>query len=147
MGRVGPACRRFVRYYRNPVFRVFFHALPENRLVRDRHTRLAAAAILSRSVRRSRLPDLLLCSSGLLARAQVGIAASAPAAKTQVPWGTTAVPAVVVDPPGDRRRGLVSEAGIYLLPAEVLLSLGPAGQPPEVSRPAGGSHDGRSRRS
>ncbi len=46
MGWVGPACRRFVRYYRNPVFRAFFHALPENRLVRDRHTRLAAAAIL-----------------------------------------------------------------------------------------------------
>jgi hypothetical protein len=29
MGWVGPACRRFVRYYRNPVFRAFFHALPE----------------------------------------------------------------------------------------------------------------------
>ena len=27
MGRVGPACRRFVRYYRNRVFRAFFHAL------------------------------------------------------------------------------------------------------------------------
>ena len=53
MGRVGPACRRFVRYYRNPVFRAFFHALPENRLVRDRHTRLAAAAIHSRSARRT----------------------------------------------------------------------------------------------
>jgi hypothetical protein len=66
MGRAGPACRRFVRYYRNPVFRALFHALPENRLVRDRHTRLAAAAILSRSARRSRLPDLLLCNSGLL---------------------------------------------------------------------------------
>jgi hypothetical protein len=26
---VGPACRRFVRYYRNRVFRAFFHALPE----------------------------------------------------------------------------------------------------------------------
>ena len=37
MGRVGPACRRLVRYYRNPVFRAFFHALPENRLVRDTH--------------------------------------------------------------------------------------------------------------
>ena len=44
----------------------FFHAPPENRLVRDRHTRLAAAAILSRSAHRSRLPDLLLCNSGLL---------------------------------------------------------------------------------
>ena len=54
MGRVGPACRRFVRYYRNPVFRAFFHALPENRLVRDRHTQLAAA-ILSRSARRFRV--------------------------------------------------------------------------------------------
>jgi hypothetical protein len=59
MGRAGPAGRRFVRYYRNPVFRALFHALPENRLVRDRHTRLAAAAILSRSARRSRLPDPL----------------------------------------------------------------------------------------
>ena len=68
MGRVGPACHRFVRYYRNPVFRAFFHALPENRLVRDRQTRLAVAAILSRSARRSRLPDPLLCSSGLLFR-------------------------------------------------------------------------------
>jgi hypothetical protein len=29
MGRVGPARRRFVRYYKNPVFRGFFHALPE----------------------------------------------------------------------------------------------------------------------
>ena len=29
MGRVGPACRRFVRYYRNRVFRAFFHALPQ----------------------------------------------------------------------------------------------------------------------
>ena len=29
MGRVGPARHRFVRYYRNPVFRAFFHALPE----------------------------------------------------------------------------------------------------------------------
>ena len=66
MGRAGPACHRFVRYYRNPVFRALFHALPENRLVRDRHTRLAAAAILSRSARRSRLPDLLRCNSGLL---------------------------------------------------------------------------------
>lgn len=27
MGRVGPACRRFVRYYRNRVFSAFFHAL------------------------------------------------------------------------------------------------------------------------
>ena len=54
MGRVGPACRPFVRYYRNPVFRAFFHVLPENRLVRDRHTRLAAAPIHSRSARRSR---------------------------------------------------------------------------------------------
>ena len=25
MGRVGPACRRLVRYYRNRVFRAFFH--------------------------------------------------------------------------------------------------------------------------
>ena len=40
MGRVGPACRRFVRYYRNRVFRPFFHALPDNRLLRDRDTRL-----------------------------------------------------------------------------------------------------------
>jgi hypothetical protein len=60
-----------VRYYRNRVFRAFFHALPENRLVRESQTRLAAAAILSRSARRSRLPDPLLCSSGLLFR-QVG---------------------------------------------------------------------------
>jgi hypothetical protein len=29
MGRVGPACRRFVRYYRNRVFGAFFHALRE----------------------------------------------------------------------------------------------------------------------
>ena len=36
MGRVGPACRRFVRYYRNRVFRAFFHAPPDNRLGRDR---------------------------------------------------------------------------------------------------------------
>ena len=47
MGRVGPVCRRFVRYYRNRVFRAFFHALPENRLVRDSQTRLAVPAILS----------------------------------------------------------------------------------------------------
>jgi hypothetical protein len=26
---VGPACRRFVRYYRNPVFGAFFHAVRE----------------------------------------------------------------------------------------------------------------------
>ena len=65
MGRVGPACRRFVRYYRNPVFRAFFHALPENRLVRDRHTRLAAAAILSRFARRSRSPALPLVYPGV----------------------------------------------------------------------------------
>jgi hypothetical protein len=30
-----------VRYYRNRVFRAFFHAPPENRLGRDGHTRLA----------------------------------------------------------------------------------------------------------
>jgi hypothetical protein len=29
MGRAGPAGRRFVRYYRNPVFSAFFHALPK----------------------------------------------------------------------------------------------------------------------
>ena len=67
MGWVGPACHRFVRYYRNPVFRVFFHALREIGSC-EIDTRLAAAAILSRSARRSRLPDLLLCSSGLLIR-------------------------------------------------------------------------------
>ena len=45
MDRVGPTCRRFVRYYRNRVFRALFHALPENRLVRDSQTRLLREAI------------------------------------------------------------------------------------------------------
>ena len=35
MGRVGPAYRRFVRYYRNRVFRAFFHAPPEKLARRD----------------------------------------------------------------------------------------------------------------
>ena len=36
MSRVGPACRRFFHYYRNRVFRAFFHvhASPENRFGR-----------------------------------------------------------------------------------------------------------------
>jgi hypothetical protein len=29
MGRDSPACRRFVRYYRNRVFSAFFHTLPK----------------------------------------------------------------------------------------------------------------------
>jgi hypothetical protein len=84
MGRFGSACRRFVRYYRNPVFRAFFHAPPENRLGRDRHTRLATAAILSRSAGRSRLPDLLLCSSGLLIR---GFGVQVPGGAPVLTWG------------------------------------------------------------
>jgi hypothetical protein len=54
--------------------------------VRDRHTRLAAAAILSRSARRSRLPDLLLCSSGLLIR---GFGVQVPGGAPVLTWGFT----------------------------------------------------------
>jgi hypothetical protein len=46
-------------------FQGLFSRAPENRLVRDRHTRLAAAAILSRFARRSRSPALPLDYPGV----------------------------------------------------------------------------------
>jgi hypothetical protein len=71
MGRVGSACRHFVRYYRNPVFGAFFHALPENRLVRGRRTRLVqgsgehAISAAQLSSRMTFVQVLVVCGASL----------------------------------------------------------------------------------
>jgi hypothetical protein len=46
-GRAGPACHRIVRYYRNPVFRPFFHSLPGDWDWRGRHTRVGSGEVAS----------------------------------------------------------------------------------------------------
>jgi hypothetical protein len=109
-----PRVPPLVRYYRNRVFRAFFHASPENRLVRDRYRRLAAAAVLSRSARRSRLPDLLLCSSGPLFS---GLGVQSPSRRTServhVPAGHEP------DPAASRRSAYLSIFAGIQVPIQV----------------------------
>jgi hypothetical protein len=58
MGEAGPACRRFVRYFRNRVFRAFFHVPLENRFRRGG----SASYVRSRACRSPAPGRCLHCS-------------------------------------------------------------------------------------